>query len=71
MYQLVVTGKSFLWHQVRCMAAILFLVGSGLEQPSVINHMLEGKRKPQYGMAAGETITSIMYDLVIVYIDIM
>ena len=50
-------------HQVRCMAAILFLIGNGLEQPSVINHMLDVERcprKPQYGMAAAEPLT--LYD---------
>ena len=30
-----VEGTAFLWHQVRCMAAVLFMVGSGLESPTV------------------------------------
>ena len=30
-----VSGTGFLWHQVRCMMAVLFLVGMGLEQPQV------------------------------------
>lgn len=30
-----ITGNAFLWHQVRCMTAVLFLVGQGLEKPSV------------------------------------
>ena len=63
MYEMTITGKAFLMHQVRCMAAVLFLVGNGLEQPSVIDHMLDIKRcprKPQYGMAAPEPL--ILYD---------
>ena len=39
------------------MAAILFLVGSRLEKPEVIDHMLNVEkcpRKPQYGMASGQ-----------------
>jgi tRNA pseudouridine38/39 synthase len=30
-----ITGTAFLWHQVRCMVAILFLVGQGLENANV------------------------------------
>ncbi len=52
---LVLHGSAFLWHQVRCMMAILFLVGRGLEQPSVISDMLDPLhfkgRKPIYEMA--------------------
>jgi len=54
---MTITGLAFLWHQVRCMAAILFLVGSQLEKPEVIDHMLNIEkcpRKPQYGMASGQ-----------------
>ena len=31
-----ITGLAFLWHQVRCMAAILLLVGLKHEQPEVL-----------------------------------
>lgn len=63
MCELTITGKAFLMHQVRCMAAILFLIGSRLEKPDVITHMLDidrCPRKPQYGMAAPEPL--ILYD---------
>ncbi len=30
-----VCGSAFLYHQVRCMVAVLFLVGEGLESPEV------------------------------------
>lgn len=30
-----IRGSAFLWHQVRCMVAVLFLVGRGLESPDV------------------------------------
>ena len=30
-----IRGSAFLWHQVRCMAAVLFFVGQGLESPCV------------------------------------
>ena len=41
--------------QVRCMAAVLLMVGRGLEQPSVVQCMLDvqaTRQKPQYNMAA-------------------
>lgn len=63
MCEMTVVGKAFLMHQVRCMTGILFLIGNGLEQPSIINHMLDithCPRKPQYGMAAPEPL--VLYD---------
>ncbi|XP_058764063.1 uncharacterized protein LOC131637490 isoform X2 [Vicia villosa] len=48
-------GRAFLWHQVRCMVAVLFLVGQGLESPDVIDILLDTNRiprKPQYVMAS-------------------
>ena len=33
--------SSALWHQVRCIASILFLVGLGREPPGVVAHMLD------------------------------
>jgi tRNA pseudouridine38/39 synthase len=62
-FQLTVTGQAFLWHQVRCMAGILFLIGNRLEKMEVIDHMLDVDdcpRKPQYGMAADYPL--ILYD---------
>lgn len=49
-----VWGSAFLWHQVRHMVAALFLVGQGLEQPSIIDEMLDTgnvPEKPLYEMA--------------------
>lgn len=48
-------GSAFLWHQVRCMMANLFLVGQGLEEPSLISNMLNINKTPQkpiYDMAS-------------------
>uniref|UniRef100_A0A8C4N5W7 Pseudouridine synthase I TruA alpha/beta domain-containing protein n=1 Tax=Eptatretus burgeri TaxID=7764 RepID=A0A8C4N5W7_EPTBU len=49
-----VRGYAFLYHQVRCMMAILLHVGSRHEDPSVVSKLLdveENPRKPQYTMA--------------------
>ncbi|KAM8795506.1 tRNA pseudouridine(38/39) synthase [Eudromia elegans] len=54
LYQFEVSGLAFLYHQVRCMMAILFLVGQGMEQPEIIDELLDvekNPRKPQYSMA--------------------
>ncbi|KAJ6507390.1 pseudouridine synthase [Mycena vitilis] len=40
MHVLDLTGSAFLYHQVRHIMAILFLVGSGLEPPSVVTALL-------------------------------
>ncbi|CAH0475897.1 unnamed protein product [Peronospora belbahrii] len=56
MYYFEVFGRAFLWHQVRCMVKVLFLVGSGSEEPSIIPQLLDiaqTPRKPQYNIAPG------------------
>jgi len=44
--EFAVTGVAFLWHQVRCMTAVLLLVGQGLEEPSIVTELLNIKRRP-------------------------
>ncbi|KAG9231070.1 pseudouridine synthase [Amylocarpus encephaloides] len=39
-------GSAFLWHQVRCMVAVLFLVGQGLEPPSIVSELLDVENNP-------------------------
>lgn len=53
-YAFEVRGSGFLWHQVRHMVAILFLVGQGLEKPSLVDDLLDTSKTPQkpvYDMA--------------------
>jgi len=50
-----IEGKAFLWHQIRCIMSILFLVGQGKEPASVVSQLLDveaNPRRPQYVMAA-------------------
>ncbi|KAF5361408.1 hypothetical protein D9758_006231 [Tetrapyrgos nigripes] len=52
MYVLNLIGTAFLYHQVRHIMAILFLVGRGHEHPSIINSLLnvsEGLEQPREG----------------------
>lgn len=54
MYYFEVHGSAFLWHQVRHMVAILFLVGQGYEAPGIVDRLLDVescRAKPMYDMA--------------------
>ena len=51
---ILIVGQAFLWHQIRCIASILFLVGRGLEEPSVLRELLDVEAnpgKPSYPLA--------------------
>jgi hypothetical protein len=37
-----IVGSSFLWHQVRCMVAVLFMVGRGQESSGIVRGEREG-----------------------------
>ncbi|KAJ7305073.1 hypothetical protein JRQ81_010885 [Phrynocephalus forsythii] len=63
MHQFRVTGQAFLYHQVRCMMAILFLIGQRMEKPEIIDELLDienNPRKPQYSMAVEFPL--VLYD---------
>ena len=63
MCELTIVGQAFLWHQIRCIVAILFLIGQRREKPSVIGKLLDvdrNPRKPQYTMAA--EVPLVLYD---------
>ena len=50
-----IEGQAFLWHQIRCIMSILFLVGRELENPSIVRDLLDVKAnpaKPAYDMAS-------------------
>ena len=54
MFYLQLTGKAYLWHQVRCIMAILVLIGHGSEEPKIIKELLDVEKnpcKPQYSLA--------------------
>uniref|UniRef100_A0A0D3FJ62 Pseudouridine synthase I TruA alpha/beta domain-containing protein n=1 Tax=Oryza barthii TaxID=65489 RepID=A0A0D3FJ62_9ORYZ len=55
LWAITIKGSAFLWHQVRCMVAVLFLIGQGLESPCIVDSLLDitkTPRKPQYKMAS-------------------
>ncbi|XP_061162846.1 uncharacterized protein LOC133172055 isoform X2 [Saccostrea echinata] len=55
MCELTIVGLAFLWHQIRCIVALLFMIGQGKEKPEIIDELLDvekNPRKPQYTMAS-------------------
>ncbi|KAK4627321.1 tRNA pseudouridine(38/39) synthase [Fulvia fulva] len=55
LYYFEVRGSAFLWHQVRHLVAILFLVAQGYEKPSIVGDLLDIQKtpaKPAYEMAS-------------------
>ena len=64
-YYLNVKGSAFLWHQIRHMMAILFLIGQGLESPSLVSELLDvekNPRKPSYTMA--DEVPLVLWDCI-------
>lgn len=54
MCELMIKSNAFLWHQIRCIMGILFLVGREQEKPEIINNLLDVQnypKKPQYSLA--------------------
>jgi tRNA pseudouridine38/39 synthase len=52
---LEIRGNAFLYHQIRCIMAILFMVGNRLEDKCVVKQLLDVKAlpaKPCYGLAS-------------------
>ncbi|KAI4887454.1 hypothetical protein NFI96_017434, partial [Prochilodus magdalenae] len=63
LYLFEVKGLAFLYHQVRCMMAVLLLIGRKLEAPEIINKLVDvenNPRKPQYSMAVDYPL--VLYD---------
>ena len=62
---LTISARGFLWHQIRCILSILFLVGEGKESPDIIKDLLDLSKypyKPQYQLASG--LPLVLYDCV-------
>ncbi|XP_078478150.1 LOW QUALITY PROTEIN: tRNA pseudouridine(38/39) synthase-like [Lampetra planeri] len=58
-----IRGLAFLYHQVRCMMAVLLLIGQKLEAPEIIDQLMDvqnNPRKPQYSMAVDYPL--VLYD---------
>uniref|UniRef100_A0A0B6ZIY1 tRNA pseudouridine synthase n=2 Tax=Arion vulgaris TaxID=1028688 RepID=A0A0B6ZIY1_9EUPU len=40
MCELTVVGQAFLWHQIRCIVSVLFLIAQGKEDMSIVEELL-------------------------------
>lgn len=45
-YEIVIVGQAFLYHQIRCIMSILFLVGSRKEKPDIVRSLLDIEKCP-------------------------
>lgn len=71
-YSFTLHGSAFLWHQVRHMVAVLFLVGQGLETPPIVSELLDVKknpRRPTYEMATDTPL--VLWDCIFPHVDDM
>ncbi|KAG1471151.1 hypothetical protein G6F56_002289 [Rhizopus delemar] len=62
-YEVELKGTAFLWHQVRFMMSVMFLVGQGLEPPETIRDLLDAEKvpsKPDFPMASD--LPLVLYD---------
>ncbi|CZT21076.1 related to pseudouridine synthase 3 [Ramularia collo-cygni] len=65
LYWFEVRGSAFLWHQVRHLVAVLFLVGQGYEEPSIVDDLLDMQKtpaRPVYEMASD--IPLVLWDCI-------
>jgi tRNA pseudouridine38/39 synthase len=63
MLEIEIRGNAFLWHQVRCIVAILLMIGEGIEEEHLIDELLDiekNPRKPLYRMADPSGL--VLYD---------
>uniref|UniRef100_A0A915ATD4 tRNA pseudouridine synthase n=1 Tax=Parascaris univalens TaxID=6257 RepID=A0A915ATD4_PARUN len=52
--EFTMVSSGFLWHQIRCVMALMYEIGKGNEKPEVISELLDIEktpRKPAYGLA--------------------
>ncbi|KNG51680.1 pseudouridylate synthase 3 [Stemphylium lycopersici] len=70
LYSFTLHGSAFLWHQVRSLVAILFLIGQGLESPALIPHLLDinaNPTRPKYEMASDAPL--VLWDCIFPHAD--
>ena len=56
MCEVTIVANAFLWHQIRVIASVLFLVGRGKEEPKIVTELLDIEKikgRPQMTIASG------------------
>ena len=62
----MVHGSGFLWHQIRCIVAILILIGQGKEGIDLIQSLLNIEKypcTPNYQIASGTIPSSVLKEI--------
>ena len=68
-YVCIIKGTAFLWHQVRCIMKILFLIGEELEDINLINEMLNIKSNYEFKYGLADDSNLILSDCVFEFIN--
>ena len=68
-YACIIKGTAFLWHQVRCIMHILFLIGDELEEIDLINEMLNEKSNYEFRYGLADDSNLILSDCVFEFIN--
>ena len=68
-YVCIIKGTAFLWHQVRCIMKILFLIGEELEDINLINEMLNIKNNYEFKYGLADDSNLILSDCVFEFIN--
>ena len=68
-YVCIIKGTAFLWHQVRCIMQILFLIGDELEEIDLINEMLNEKSEYEFKYGLADENNLILSDCVFEFIN--
>ena len=58
-----IKGTAFLYHQVRCMVAVLFLVGEGKEDERIISDLLDLERSRGVRITRWRGEAQLLYDI--------
>ena len=54
-FEVIIVGQAFLYHQIRCIMTVLFLIGSGKERPDIFSKLLDLElcpARPNYNRAS-------------------
>ena len=68
-YVCTIKGSAFLWHQVRCIMQILFLIGDELEDIELINEMLDEKSNYEFKYGLADEDNLILSDCIFEFIN--
>jgi tRNA pseudouridine38/39 synthase len=68
-YVCIIKGSAFLWHQVRCIMQILFLIGDELEDIDLIDEMLNENSKYEFKYGLADDNNLILSDCVFEFIN--